>query len=58
MDMGWGYNHSLDICIKSKESIFLFKEDWEDNPTLASVTLGPKKILDSRDMNYVRNRGW
>jgi hypothetical protein len=55
---GWEYNHSLDICIKSKEKIFLFKEDWEDDHIRATVTLGSKKILDSRDMNYVRNRGW
>ena len=55
---GWDYNHSLDICIKSKERIFLFKEDWEDDHIRASVTLGSKKILDSRDINYVRNRGW
>jgi hypothetical protein len=56
---GWDYEHSLDICIQSKESIFLFKEDWEGEDWVhASVTLGPKKILDSRDINYHRNRGW
>jgi hypothetical protein len=56
---GWDYEHSLDICIQSKESIFLFKEDWQgENWVHASVTLGSKKILDSRDINYHRNRGW
>jgi len=56
---GWEYNHSLDICIKSKESIFLFKEDWEGDDLIhASVTLGSKKILDSRDINYAKNHGW
>jgi hypothetical protein len=56
---GWDYEHSLDICIPSKESIFLFKEDWQGEDWVhASVTLGSKKILDSRDINYHRNRGW
>ena len=56
---GWDYEHSLDICIQSKESIFLFKEDWEgDDWVHANVTLGSKKILDSRDINYHRNHGW
>ena len=56
---GWDYEHSLDICIPSKESIFLFKEDWEGEDWVhATVTLGSKKILDSRDINYHRNRGW
>lgn len=56
---GWDYEHSLDICIQSRESIFLFKEDWEGEDWVhASVTIGSKKILDSRDINYHRNRGW
>lgn len=56
---GWGYNHSLDICIKSKESIFLFKEDWQgDDFVHAQVTHDSNKILDSRDINYTVNRGW
>jgi hypothetical protein len=56
---GWDYEHSLDICIPSKESIFLFKEDWEGEDWVhATVTLGSKKILDSRDINYHMNRGW
>lgn len=56
---GWDYNHSLDICIPSKESIFLFKEDWDgDDWIRAKVTIGSKKILDSRDINYFRNHGW
>lgn len=56
---GWDYEHSLDICIPSKESIFLFKEDWEGEDWVhATVTIGSKKILDSRDINYHMNRGW
>lgn len=59
VNTGWDYEHSLDICIPSKESIFLFKEDWEGEDWVhATVTLGSKKILDSRDINYHRNRGW
>ena len=59
VNTGWDYEHSLDICIPSKESIFLFKEDWEGEEWVhATVTLGSKKILDSRDINYHRNRGW
>jgi len=59
VNSGWDYEHSLDICIQSRESIFLFKEDWEGEDWVhASVTLGSKKILDSRDINYHRNRGW
>jgi len=57
---GWDYNHSVNICIKSKESIFLFKENiGENNNWVTSyVTLDNKKILDSRDLDYFRNKGW
>jgi hypothetical protein len=56
---GWDYEHYLDICIQSKESIYLFKEDWEGDDWIhANVTLGSNKILDSRDINYHRNHGW
>ena len=56
---GWDYDHSVDICIQSKESIFLFKEDWQGEDWVhAQVKIGSKKILDSRDINYHRNRGW
>jgi hypothetical protein len=59
MDSGWDYDHSLDICIQSRESIFLFKEDWVGGDFIhASVTIGSKKILDSRDINYHIHKGW
>jgi hypothetical protein len=57
---GWRYNHSINICIKSKETIFLFKENaGPNNNWLTSyVTLNNVKILDSRDMDYYNNKGW
>jgi len=57
---GWGHNHSIDICIESKEIIFLFKENigQNDNWITSYVTLNNKKILDSRDINYYNNKGW
>jgi hypothetical protein len=59
-NIGWDYPHSVDICIASQESIFLFKENiGENNNWITSyVTLNEKKILDSRDLNYHYNSGW
>jgi hypothetical protein len=59
-DIGWGYNHSCDICIQSKEVIYLFPENIDPNNhwSTAYVTLNNKKILDSRDLNYYNNNGW
>jgi len=58
VNSGWDYDHSVDIIIKSKESIYLFKEHWDGDVRQAIVSLGTKKILDSRDVNYSRNGGW
>lgn len=56
---GWGHNHSCNICIKSKETIFLFKEKIDNNNFVtAYVSHNNTKILDSRDMNYYYNKGW
>jgi hypothetical protein len=57
---GWGFNHSIDIRINSYESIFLFTETLEENKhyTEAYVSLDKKKILDSRDSEYSKNKGW
>ena len=57
---GWGYNHSVNICIKSNESVFMFKEHVgkNDNWVTSYVTCNNKKILDSRDLNYYKNNGW
>jgi hypothetical protein len=59
-DTGWNDNISVDICIKSKETIFLFKEKSgpNDNWITSYVTLNNIKILDSRDLNYYNNKGW
>ena len=52
---GWGHDHSCNICIQSRESIFLFKENKSGE---CYVTHNNNKILDSRDPTYARNRGW
>ena len=60
LDAGWGYPHSVDICIKSKESILLFKENIgpNNNWVTSYVTYNSQKILDSRDLDYHNNKGW
>ena len=57
---GWEYNYSIDICIKSSQSIYLFKENIGNNNNWVTsyVTLNSKKILDSRDLEYFHNKGW
>ena len=58
-DGGWNYPYTADICIPSKESIYLFEEIYNNNDYLhAKVMLGPRKLLDSRDANYAKNGGW
>jgi hypothetical protein len=59
-DIGWDHPHSVDICIKSKESIYLFKEKLLEKNVLNSaiVTHNNIKILDSRDPDYSKNKGW
>ena len=59
-DIGWAHPHSVDICINSKETIYLFKEKvlQKDVLTTAIVTHNNKKILDSRDPEYTNNKGW
>ena len=56
---GWNHSHSLNICIKSAEKVFLFQEKTENEDwRKAYVELNNKKILDSRDYNYLINKGW
>jgi len=57
---GWAHNHSADICIKSNESFYLFKETCGPNYNWVTsyVTFNGNKILDSRDMDYYNNKGW
>ena len=59
-DIGWAHPHSVDICINSKETIYLFKEKvlQKDVLTTAIVTHNNNKILDSRDPEYTNNKGW
>jgi hypothetical protein len=58
-DSGWSYPYTADICIPSKESIYLFEESFTNHDYLhAKVTIGPRKILDSRDVNYAKRGGW
>jgi hypothetical protein len=59
-DIGWAHPHSVDICINSKETIYLFKETvlQKDVLTTAIVTHNNTKILDSRDPEYANNKGW
>lgn len=60
VDCGWGHNHSIDIVINSNESIYLFKETIMPNKDIstAHVTYKSQKILDSRDINYYKNKRW
>jgi hypothetical protein len=59
-NVGWSHFHFIDICFKSKESIFLFKENiGENNNWITSyVSFNNQKILDSRDLDYYHNKGW
>jgi hypothetical protein len=59
-DIGWGHPHSVDICIQSNETIYLFKEKMLEQNVVNSaiVTYNNTKILDSRDPEYSKNKGW
>ena len=59
-EIGWGYEHSIDICIESKESILLFQEYTgpNNNWVQSHVDYKGKKLLDSRDQEYYINKGW
>ena len=52
---GWEENLSCDICISSKERIYLFKENYglDNNLSSAFVTYNNIKVFDSHDINYV-----
>ena len=56
--LGWN-NLSLDICFTSKETVFLFPERGSLNGIKhCFVSYKNRKILDSRDEEYYRNKGW
>lgn len=56
---GWRHAHYIDICFPSTQNVYLFKE-WvpPSGHHNAYVTHKGIKILDSRDPEYFKNRGW
>lgn len=59
-DIGWSHSHSVDICINSNETIYLFKEELKEKNNIETAFVTDKniKILDSRDLDYYKNGGW
>jgi hypothetical protein len=57
-NIGWDYPHSVNICINSNETIYLFKESMNGCLENANVTHNNIKILDSRDIDYYNGHGW
>lgn len=63
-DNGWKHNYFVDICFNYKTTFFFFKEikgpkkgpykGW----ITSYVTFNNRKILDSRDIEYYKNKGW
>lgn len=53
---GWGHNHHVDICFPKKTSFLFFKEIKYKGEYI--VTYNNRKILDSRDKEYAKNKGW
>ena len=60
LEHGWDFNHKLDICIKSNETIFLFEEKSGKTRSIVDcfVSFNGTKILDSRDASYYANGMW
>ena len=54
------FEHGIDICINTKECIYLFNELFTPGKSLdfCYVTNKNTKILDSRDHLYYKNNGW
>lgn len=59
-NVGWNFSFNVNICIPSKEKIYLFKEElYSHDISHAYVTYKSKKILDSRDAEYFyNNKNW
>ena len=55
---GWEENLSCDICVSSKERIYLFRENngLHNNINNAFVTYNNRKVFESRDINYVNRK--
>lgn len=54
---GWGHSHKVDICFISKEKVFLFEEIKDHTTNTFHVFDNKLKIMDSRDLDYVKNGG-
>ena len=57
---GWDHHHCIDICFPSKSTFMFFKENRGpgSNWVTSFVSYKGEKILDSRDMEYYKNKGW
>jgi len=56
---GWKHFHYIDIVFPFSQNIYLFRETVPDSGHKdAYVTHKGVKILDSRDPEYFKNRGW
>ena len=56
---GWRNLHYIDICFPTTQKIYLFKEIVPpEGHQHAYVTYQSVRVLDSRDPDYFKNRGW
>jgi hypothetical protein len=57
---GWTYPYSCDICIHSNEVVYLFQEYSGVAGDIKTCFVGHrgKKIADSRDPVYAKQKGW
>ena len=56
---GWEHDHSIDICFNYTATVLFFKENSGLKKYIdCYVSFNNVKILDSRDIDYVKNGGW